>query len=251
MPRIALAGTARGLAAATLLNAAACSAPPPSTPAIATTAAPAGTDESGWPGFDYRSAAMQGQDVFELEPGESRIDVVARRSGPLARFGHDHVVRISDVEGYLLLGTVLEEARGDIRFSVEGLRIDEAPDRKRYGLDTRPDEEDIAGTRENLLGHVLDPARWPVVALHLSEFRREPEGLTAQVRFHVNGAEHSARESFRLEHDPGRIVVTGDFPVLQTDLGLVPFSALGGALRVADRLVVHFEITGAAIQDGE
>ncbi|MGD2129517.1 MAG: hypothetical protein PVJ17_09445 [Lysobacterales bacterium] len=247
MPRAALAFTARTLTTATLIGAAACSAPPPSTPATT----PAGSVETTWPGFDYASAAMRALGVFELEPGESRIDVVARRSGPLAGFGHDHVVRIDDAEGYLMLGAALENARGDIRFGVETLRIDEARDRERYGLDTQPDDEDIEGTRENLLGHVLDPSRWPAIELQLSEFRREPEGFSAQVRFFVDGAVHSARESFQLEHDSGRVVASGEFPVLQTDLGLIPFSALGGALRVADRLVVHFEITGAPIQPGE
>ena len=247
LSRAALAFTARALATATLIGDAACSAPPPSTPATA----PAGSAETTWPGFDYASAARRGLSVFELQPGESRIDVVARRSGALASFGHDHVVRIDDVEGYLMLGGALEEARGDIRFGVETLRIDEARDRERHGLDTQPDDEDIEGTRKNLLGHILDPARWPAIELRLSDFRHDPAGFSALVRFFVDGAVHSAREPFQLEQDSGRVVASGEFSILQTDLGLVPFSALGGALRVADRLEVHFEITGAQIQPGE
>jgi hypothetical protein len=40
----------------------------------------------------YLSIAAQGEDVFRVDPTESLVVVEVRRTGVLARLGHDHVV---------------------------------------------------------------------------------------------------------------------------------------------------------------
>jgi hypothetical protein len=47
------------------------------------------------------------------------------------------------------------------------------------------------------------------------------------------------------QHDD-QIVVSGDFPLKQTDLGLTPFSALLGALQVVDEMKIRFRIVAHA-----
>jgi translation initiation factor 2 gamma subunit (eIF-2gamma) len=43
-----------------------------------------------------------------------------------------------------------------------------------------------------------------------------------------------------------RMTVTGSFQVNQTDLGLVPFSVMMGALKVKDQLDIRFTIVAEA-----
>src|SRR5258708_19934014 len=49
----------------------------------------------------YREALAQGKPVFRVDPAESLIVIEVRRSGSLARLGHDHVVASHEVGGYV------------------------------------------------------------------------------------------------------------------------------------------------------
>jgi len=233
----------RLLLALALATAGACSYPPPAVQKVP----PANAGTELWPGFDYESAARTGKSVFRLSPEESRIVVLVRPDGPFAKFGHDHAISATDARGYLLLGDEPKESHGAIRFSAKALRIDDAQTRSDFGLGTPPGEEAIEGTRDNLLRHVLRPDEWPYIEVEMDDFRIEDSGMSARVEFRVNGAAHRSREFFRINRSKGLVTVAGAFPVLQTDLGLAPFTALGGGLRVADRLEIHFDLAGRAL----
>jgi hypothetical protein len=44
------------------------------------------------------------------------------------------------------------------------------------------------------------------------------------------------------------LIVSGELPIKQTDLGLTPFSAMLGALQVQDELRVRFRIVARRAQ---
>lgn len=183
--------------------------------------------------------------VFVLDPERTQIDVVVRRDGPLARFGHDHVISVLDAEGYLLLAETEDGSRADLRFALDRMTVDAAEGRRRHGLETDPDAAAIEGTRENLMQRVLDARRWPDVTLSMSDFSLQGAHGSAQVDLEINGQRHGARQPFRLRVDGDDAVVEGFFLLSQSALGLVPFSALGGGLRVADALEIHFVLSAS------
>jgi len=41
---------------------------------------------------------------------------------------------------------------------------------------------------------------------------------------------------------PGHLIVEGKFPLKQSDFGITPFSALGGAMAVADQVDIEFRL---------
>jgi hypothetical protein len=207
-------------------------------------ALPAGVAPAPWPEYDYASAAA-GAGVYRLDAEATQIDVVVRRDGPLARFGHDHVVTVREAEGFLLLAEPESGSRADLRFAVERLEVDETEARRRHGLDAGPDATDVEGTRDNLLRHVLDAEAWPWVTVSLGAFKRTDEHWSAEAVIDINGRRHAARLPFTLRLDQGVPTVEGFAVLHQTELGLQPFSALGGGLRVADPLELHFRLQGA------
>ncbi|NNJ65908.1 MAG: YceI family protein, partial [Xanthomonadales bacterium] len=178
-------------------------------------------------------------------------DVVVRREGPLARFGHDHVVSVRGLEGVVLLDEAGAASRADLRFRLEDLAIDTAEGRARYQLDTVPDEKAIEGTRANLMEHVLDAGQWPLVTVRLDDFSFREEHYSAMVTVTINGAQSSSRQPFRLQSSDETVRVEGSLVLRQTDLGLEPFSALGGGLRVADPLEIHIRLTGTRLAGPE
>lgn len=183
--------------------------------------------------------------VYVLDPGRTQIDVVVRRDGPLARFGHDHVISVLGPEGYLLLAETEDGSRANLRFAVERLQIDAADARQRHGLDTGPDATDIAGTRDNLLRYVLDPVLWPWVTIALQDFSWQGEHGSAQVVIEINGQRYGSRQPFKLQREKEVVTVAGFMVLRQTELGLQPFAALGGGLRVADPMEVNLYLYGS------
>jgi hypothetical protein len=223
------------------LLAAACRpvAPPPAAVGIDSASA------TGWPAHDFARAAEAGQRVYRIDAAGSRVEIVVRRAGPLARFGHDHVVAVREAEGYLI-DPAHDGALAELRFPVASLAVDSPDGRRRHQLDTEPGAEDIAGTKANLFESVLDPDRWPFIELTVDRMEEAGSQVAADVTFRVQGRSHSIRQSFSLDRGPSTVMIEGAFSLRQTELGLEPFSALGGGLKVADEMELHFRISGRA-----
>lgn len=200
-----------------------------------------------WPDFDYSHAAAEGKRVLRLDPEKSQIDVIVRREGPLARLGHDHVVSVREADGFFLMaGKPDEKSRAELRFRADQLEVDATAARNQYMLDTGPDEQDIQATRQNLLTKVLEANQWPWLFITLSEFETDGELNTAMVEIAIRDSRINKRCAFRLEKSETGVLIEGSLKIRQTELGIEPFSVLGGGLRVADQLEIHFRLSGTS-----
>lgn len=198
-----------------------------------------------WPPFDYEAAAGQGANVYRLDPRRTQVDIVVRSDGPLARFGHDHAIVVLQPRGYLLLADPVLKSRADLQFDMRNLEIDPPAARLRHGLDPDMSAEDIEGTRRNLLERVLDPGRDAGVTLSLTDFECRDASASAKVAFALQGLHYSARQVFTLQAENGHVTVEGSFVLRHGDLGLEPYSAFGGSLKVADSIEIHFSLAGS------
>lgn len=207
----------------------------------------AGQAPADWPPHDYRQAADRGRSVYRLDTDRSRVEIRVGRAGPLARFGHEHVVVAANLEGFLALDEAAAVSRADLRFAVSGLQVDPPEARQRHGLDGEISPEDIEGTRENLMRSVLDPARWPYVVLTISDFSGRAGKASAAVLIEINGGRHRAMAPFSLQIESGEALVEGSLALSHGELGLEPYSALGGGLRVADEMTAHFSLVGVPL----
>ena len=199
---------------------------------------PAGVAEVPPPSFPldlYRNASRRGEPVFEVDPAQSLVVVEVRRAGSLARLGHDHVVASHDLRGYL----APDERRADLYVRLDRLTVDEPQLRAQAGFDTQPSAEDIAGTRRNMLGRVLDAEAHPYALIAVTG-KAEGSGLDVAITLH--GVTRHVSVEAAIESNAGDYVVTGTLAFDQTDFGIRPFSLLGGAVAVADRLHLRFSI---------
>jgi polyisoprenoid-binding protein YceI len=184
----------------------------------------------------YREAAAAGIAVWVVDTSASTIKVIVRRAGLLARLGHDHVVASRQVRGYV----APDAGHADLEFRLDEMTVDEAALRREALLDTQPSEEDIAGTRTNMLTRVLDAERYPVVRLRAESLQGHPDRLHLTVTLH--GVTRSYTLPARLERLPGRVRASGEMELRQSDFGIKPLAVLGGALRVEDVLLVRFDL---------
>ncbi len=192
---------------------------------------------------------------YALEPESSRIWLQLRADGPLARLGHTHVIVAQQLRGAVWLHPQLERSALQIVIPVDALLVDDPRERAAAGAGfAEPlDAEARAGTREHMLGaSQLDAAHYPSLTLH--SLRVRPVDATAHtgagadravlIEFQVTLRDHMAQLSvpvqWQLQGEQLRASGTVEFR--QSDLGIEPYSALLGALRVADGVAARFEI---------
>lgn len=201
--------------------------------APATTAAAA-----GFPADSYTQAAARGQRVLRVEPGSSRITLTVRRGGTLAQFGHDHVVASQALQGFVAPG----QGQADLYLALDSLTVDDAALRAEAGLNTQPSADDIAGTRANMLSKVLQTQEFPFALIHV----RAPTALAGDTLLAVDITLHGMTRSFsvpaRVATQPGGLRVSGMLAFEQSSFGITPFSILGGAIQVQDRVELRFDV---------
>ncbi len=194
---------------------------------------------------DYRpwSPESGSERSFDLTD-ESRIQVLVYRSGRLARMGHNHVIAGIPM-GFVALDQ--GRLRADIFLSLADLRVDDPALRQAAGtdFDSTPSDKDIAGTRANMLSEkLLNAGNFPFIRAQFSAQRVAVAANAGwSVELQMAGASHQLRVRPReIEMVDCELKAAGSFEFSHADFGLTPYSVLGGALSVADPVVVQFEI---------
>ena len=197
--------------------------------------APAGPPADFPEGY-YREALARGKPVLRVDPAESLVVIEVRRSGSLARLGHDHVVASHEVGGYV----APDEGRADLFIALERLAVDEAALRAEAGFDTHPTESDVEGTRAHMLEKVLETDKFPFALIRVSGAKAKKTTLTVAITLH--GHTRTLQVPAEIEADAEKMSVAGRLAFNQSDFGITPYSLLGGAIAVKDGLELRFRI---------
>jgi len=190
----------------------------------------------------YRPA--KGERVYRIDSDHSRADIVVRRGGKLARFGHDHVISATRMEGYVLVAASQSgHSHADIRLALDSLTVDDPAVRNQFALDTHPSPQDIEKTSENMREKVLQTEIWPQVHMRVDVTGGTKDISTAQLTLNLHGQERSLPITFKLEGmETAQLQVSGTFSIRQSEFGMEPFSILGGGLQVLDPVDVTFHL---------
>lgn len=196
------------------------------------------------------SAAAGGEVHYRIDAARSEVRILAYRSGALASLGHNHVLLARSLSGDVWLPADPAGARFEVKLPVAEMVVDEPAARRAEGPDfaSEPSASDIDGTRRRMLGEgQLDAASYPVIVL-TGEGARSADGLLARTTFRVRDRSLAQDVPLTVTVADGVLDVQGGFTVLQSALGLTPFSVALGVLKVRDDLAVRFRLV--ALRDG-
>lgn len=222
-------------AAALALLLAACGAPPARSPATlpqpAAAAAPSGT-------------------TYRIDAAHSELRLLVYRSGVMAALGHDHVIINRALEGWVNPVGSPAGAAFFLSLPASGFVVDEAAARAQEGADFSEEvgEDARAGTLHNMLSPaVLDAQSHSSITVQSVSIEPAAGAGQATVRISVAGHESSLSVPFTVDTSADRLHVQAAFTLRQTDLGLTPFAALLGALRVEDQMRIKLDLV--AVRD--
>lgn len=197
-------------------------------------AAGVAADEPGGPAGEYRVVS-----------DESELRVLIFSAGALGALGHNHVISAQALEGSVHVGASPSDSRVELSLPVEGLVVD-APDARAAAgpaFEGEVDEGDRRGTRENMLGdELLEAARYPQVRMTSVSISGEFSQMTVRVRIEIKGSPHEVELPVSVAFSGDRLFANGRGEISHAELGLEPFNAGFGTLRVAGDMVFRYRI---------
>lgn len=194
-------------------------------------------------------APLPGSVLFTLDDEGSRVRLRVYRDGPMAALGHNHVLTVHGISGWLQLHGEPTRSRVFLQFPVARIDVDDPALREAAGEEFSAPitPGGRAGTQRNMLGEqVLDAAHHASVTMRSTDIIRPPGAgagtlrLTMQVTLRGRDASVEVPVSWQRQGD--RLTVQGEFSLLQSQFGIVPFSVMMGALRVHDRIDIDFDL---------
>ena len=203
--------------------------------------APAGpTPAPGVPQRDFTGAT-----AYQVKGEESVVRILVYKGGAFSAAGHNHLIASHNLSGTVYVHDDVKHCGFDLVMPVTLLEVDEANLRQEEGEDFKAQVPDSAkqGTKKNLLSEaLLDGERYPGIELSSTKIEGTKEAMQASVHVKVKDQERDIQVPVAVKYEGDHLTATGEFAVKQSELGLKPFSVLGGALQVQDQMKVKFSI---------
>lgn len=209
----------------------------------APSAAPAAASEAAVP-----ATVPSGARRFAVDPAASEIRLLVYRSGALARFGHDHVI-VGRVRGEIFAGASAAASGFRLEIPVAALEVDPPQARAEEGgeFSTPVSPQAQEATRANMLGpDVLDAQHHASIAVASVSLRGPRWDPTVLAQVTLRGVARSLSFPAAVFEQNDRLVVVASFDIRQSDFGIVPYSVLGGGLRVRDSIHVRIRVAAQA-----
>ncbi|HEX6259748.1 MAG TPA: YceI family protein [Woeseiaceae bacterium] len=190
---------------------------------------------------------------FRIVPGESELRVLVFRSGSLARLAHNHVISSTALSGTLTAGDTAAGSSLDIHLPVDSLVVDDARVRAEEGraFSAEVSEKDVHGTRRNMLGpRLLQAGEFDSIRVSSTSISGDFPDLKIEADIMIRGARHVVELPAIVERYDDRIVATGSADVAHSELGLSPFTAALGTMRVGDQMTFKYRVVATKIASG-
>ena len=164
--------------------------------------------------------------IYDLGPEQGTLAVRTSRTGTVAKAGHDLLIHVTKWRGTLALG---EEPAVTLDADATSLKV-----REGTGGMMALDDGDLANIEQTIDDEVL---KRQDISFRSTRVEATADGLSVTGDLTLRGTTRPI--AFDLELSNGR--VRGAVVVTQTEWGMKPYTALFGALKVADDVRVEID----------
>ena len=191
---------------------------------------------------------------YRVVSDESEFRVLVFSAGALGRLGHNHVISSKALEGRVQVGESPYDSTLELSVPIDSLVVDppEARAAAGRGFETEVDDADRQGTRENMLGRkLLQAERYPEVRIVSESISGEFPRMTVQARIEVKGSPHVVELPVSVAFHGDRLIAVGRTKISHAELGLDPFTAGFGTLRVANEMIFRYRVVAEKVGERE
>jgi hypothetical protein len=198
-----------------------------------------------FPEAEYRALDRAGERVYRISPAQSTVHLYVYRGGRMAKLGHNHVISSQDINGFICLTKIPADSRADLYVPVWTLIVDDEQHRKKAGDDfgSSVSEKDKAGTKRNMLKpESLNGERYPFVRIAATIQDSTVPTPIMSIGLTIRDVTRRMTLPINLETTDNKLTISGTFELAQSDYGITPYSVLGGALKVQDKVKLSFHL---------
>jgi hypothetical protein len=177
------------------------------------------------PEYKLPGVAIQGS--HQLGPDNARLTVHTKRTGAIAKAGHDLTIEVGSWEGTLDLG---EQPRATLAVDSTSFKVLQGT-----GGVQKLDEDDKRGIAQTIDEEVLLKRE---IRFESKDVKVDGNHLTVSGDLTLMDATQPLTFELEVGEDD---TVRGSAIVKQTDWGMKPYTALFGTLKVADEVEVRLE----------
>ena len=185
---------------------------------------------------------------MKISSEDSWIRILAYPDGPLSHLGHHHVISHHNIIGIVDVASDLFKSNIVLELAVADFKVDDPILRKLEGgdFDGEVPQKDIDGTRVNMLGEdLLNVNQFPTIKVYSVSMSGNLPDINIMASVNIKGADYIAEFPVNIELGENSFVASGQIEITHSELGLSPFTALGGLLSVRDVLIFKYEISGS------
>jgi polyisoprenoid-binding protein YceI len=175
---------------------------------------------------------------YVIDARGSSFIVQAFSTGLFSAFGHDPKIAIRDVQGSAEFNpgdATLDDARMQLSIRATSLEVTDDISEK--------DREEI---QRRMFTEVLDTERFPEIIYECSRVTGSGSGdrywVVLNGELTLRGITRMLPVTARLALNGNTLRASGEFLVKQSDFGIAPVTAAGGAIKVMDELKFTFEV---------
>lgn len=177
--------------------------------------------------------------TYTIVPSESSFRVFVGKTGLFSALAHDHEIGVKSFSGRIAVPESGAGA-GSLEMEVDATSLEV--------LDTKPSEKDKKKIFNSMHNEVIESAKHPKITFKSVSVSDVKQTGNDAYSFVVNG-DLTLRGVTRRIAVPVAATVTpqqlrgaGKYTLKQTDFGIKPYSAAGGAIKVKDEVVLNFDI---------
>jgi hypothetical protein len=199
---------------------------------------------------DLLASAAKDPVQYRIDSESSWLRVLVYRGGILRGLGHNHVISLNVLAGTVTVPQDPLQTTLMLEFKVADLVVDEIGSRALEGDDFRGQisQKAIAGTRVNMLGNkLLRAEQFPSIQIRSGQITGSMPEMKIEVTVFVKAAEFTVVFPARVTLSKESFVAIGEVEIRHAEIGLSPFKAGFGTLKVRDTLVLKYEISGIRI----
>jgi polyisoprenoid-binding protein YceI len=140
----------------------------------------------------------------------------------------------------------------DIRLPVDSLTVDDPAVRAEEGraFSSETSEKDAQGTRRNMMGRkLLQAEQFDEIRVFSDRISGELPDIVIDAEVTIKGETHRIRLPASVQTYEDRLVATGTRPIAHAELGLEPFTAAFGTMRVGEEMIFKYRIVATRTND--
>ena len=192
--------------------------------------------------FSPFSVLAQGGGVYAIDPEQSKVEIHVGKEGAFSAFGHDHLIEARQASGQAQFDPQkIEESSVRLRIPTKSMAV----------IDPGESEKDRKEVQATMEGEqVLNAAKFPAITFtsaKVSNAKKSADGweLTLEGKLNLHGIEKAVTFPLRVTATAEELHGKGELSILQTDYGITPVKAGGGAVKVKDKLKITFNIVAS------